>query len=1091
MNEPLNRPGALPGLRYHRVATAENLVAALLSCWSSQAADPFAFDLAVVPGPGFQRWLSQQLASSGDGAEVCAGIEFVSGEAWLNRLVGPDEPWSPDRLAWLLVEISGTADEPGLQQLRLHLAASREPWTACHRIARQFADYADYRPEMLAAWAVGNDVGPTGAPLSEEAWQASLWRATAARIGYHPLESRHRLLERLRAAPAPGIPARVAVLAPRRLSGGNVPLFEALASWHQVDLLIPAHSPGRLAGPGNGAPQRRSESSVIAGHPLNESLATVSDELTSWVPSPAAVPAPTPARPATLLGWLQQDLADDAHPRPHVLEPDDRSVQVHLSHGLDRQVEVLREVLAGQFDRNPSLEPRDVVVITPQVDDVASLISAAFGLAAAPGRHPGHGFRLQVADRSLAQVNPMVTLLLELLRLPDGRVEASRLVDLCAQEPVARQFGFTSDSHDRLVRLVQQAGIRWGLSAAQRQVYGLGMLPQNTWLAGVQRMLLGVALSEQDLVSVRTVLPLDDVESSDVELIGGLTELVGRLSRLFAEWDRPTTLAGWVERCRRGLASLVEVAPDDEWQLGDLWTGLARIAARDDQGRTILNRHGAIRAVEEEFRGSPARGAFGNGSAIVCGPASLRHVPHRVVILLGWDADRYPRPGRRHGDDLLGLAPLVGDPSTTLDDRQVLLDALHAVRQTLIVIARGRSEATNEEVPLAAPIQELLDALNDTATTRDGKPAGLAVTAQHPLQPFDAKYFDPTVAGGHAPVISYDPIAFAGAKAAREPQVALAGRYRLATLAPPDLSGGVGLDDLTGFFVHPARALLRQRAGLSMGESPVAPESIPIELDGLQRWQIGTRMLRDLRAGRDASELQVAERLRGGVPPAELGRSTLRRVLNEAQATLDVLPAAAHEPSVVHDLHCLIAMPGGADVSLTGRVATQAGSLMAVEFSSLQPKHRIAAWLRLLALAAAKPGQWRAIAIGRGYARTLTAPPAAESRALLGRYLSLYSLGLTRSLPAMPRVCEAWATLRARGYDPAEPKVGRAELRRCWNWDSDAAWAVFYGTLDDALAERTSQVAWPEPTPAEASLVGALAQLIWAPLLSHERSGAR
>jgi exodeoxyribonuclease V gamma subunit len=183
MNKPPNRRDVLTGLRHHRVASTEHLVSALLSCWSSQPSDPFAFDLAVVPAPGFQRWISQQLASSGDGSDVCAGIEFVSSEALQKRLEGPDEPWSPDRLAWLLVEISGIDDEPGLRQL---------------------ADYAEYRPGMLVAWAAGNDVGPTGAPLAEEAWQAYLWRAAAARIGFHPVQSRERLLEQLRAAPAPG-----------------------------------------------------------------------------------------------------------------------------------------------------------------------------------------------------------------------------------------------------------------------------------------------------------------------------------------------------------------------------------------------------------------------------------------------------------------------------------------------------------------------------------------------------------------------------------------------------------------------------------------------------------------------------------------------------------------------------------------------------------------------------------------------------------------------------------------------------------------------------------------------------------------------
>ncbi len=1084
-----NLDGVRTGLHHWWPRDAEQLVSTLAERWSAPRSDPFAFDLAIVPGPGFQRWVSQQLASTGASAGVCAGVEFVSGGAFWRRLLGDDDPWAPDRLTWLLVEIVAATAEPGLEQLRRHLAAAREPWTACRRIARQFASYALYRPAMLASWAAGNDAGPTGSALAEEAWQPCLWRLTAARIGYHPVAGRERLLDHLRAAPAPGVPARVAVLAPPRVSDGSLGVWAALATWHQVDVLILTPSPSRVPVPGHAAPLRRSACAVVPGHPLNESLAIVRDEISLLAPRPAThVPPPQPLRPDTLLGWLQQDLADDVTRGGRVLAAGDRSVGVHLSHGLDRQVEVLREVLAGLFDADPSLEPRDVVIITPQVDAVASLVSAAFGLSAAPGVHPGHGFRVQVADRSIAQVNPLVTLLLELLRLPDSRVEASRLVDLCAQGSVARKFSFTPDSQERLARLVGQSGVRWGLSAAARERFGLGSFAQNTWLAGLQRMLLGVALSEQEGVWVRTVLPLDDVESSDIELIGGLTELVGRLSRFIADIDRPTTVAGWIERCRAGLTSLIDPPAEEQWQLNDLWTGLNRLAEQADRGSATLTRHGLIRAVEDEFGNTPARGGFGNGSAIVCGPASLRHVPHRVVILLGWDAERFPRSGRRHGDDLLRLSPLVGDPAPTLEDRQTLLDAVHATRESLIVIARARSEATNEAVPLAAPILELLDTLNATAATLGGTPAGRAVTIQHPLQPFDSRYFEPSAEPVHPRLTSYDPIAFAGARAALEPPVQEAGRHHLDPLPPPDLSGGLGLDDLTAFFTHPVRALLKQRAGLRLGDSPAVSESIPIALDHLQRWQIGTRMLGELRAGREAEELTVAEWLRGSVPPAELGRAALTSILNDAQKTLKVIPAAAAEPSVVHDLHSLVPVADGAGVWLTGRLATQGDTLLAVEFSGLQPRHRLVAWLRLLALAATEPGPWRAVVIGRGYASTLTAPGPDTARALLGRYVSLYSLGLTRPLPATPRVCEAWASLRARGVDP---KGSPGELKRSWEWDRDASWQVFFALIADVLEPRTDQVRLPAPTPGEALLVGALAELIWAPLLAHEQRRGR
>lgn len=278
-------------------------------------------------------------------------------------------------------------------------------------------------------------------------------------------------------------------------------------------------------------------------------------------------------------------------------------MQVHLSHGLHRQVEVLREVLAQELAADPSLEPREIVVITPDVDLVAPLVTAGFMLPGQPGEHPGHGFRVRLADRSVAQTNPLVGLLLQLLRLPDGRFEASTVLDLCAQPGVAARFGFADDNHDRLVELVERSGIRWGLSAPQRADFDLGGYPQNTWLAGVQRMLLGVALDESDLVFAKTVLPLDDIGSSDIELVGGLAELIGRLSRLVVTFGRPAPIAEWAQRCRAAVESLVTLPPDQQWQLADLWAGLAQVAGRG--GDAVLERHGALRVIEAEFADRP------------------------------------------------------------------------------------------------------------------------------------------------------------------------------------------------------------------------------------------------------------------------------------------------------------------------------------------------------------------------------------------------------------------------------------------------------------------------------------------------------
>ena len=82
-----------------------------------------------------------------------------------------------------------------------------------------------------------------------------------------------------------------------------------------------------------------------------------------------------------LLTHLQVDLRHDVEPGEllegafdfrHPLARNDRSVQWHRCHGIGRQVEVLRDVLAHLLEQpgtpeRPALEPRDIVVLCPDV----------------------------------------------------------------------------------------------------------------------------------------------------------------------------------------------------------------------------------------------------------------------------------------------------------------------------------------------------------------------------------------------------------------------------------------------------------------------------------------------------------------------------------------------------------------------------------------------------------------------------------------------------------------------------------------------------------------------------------------------------
>ena len=68
------------------------------------------------------------------------------------------------------------------------------------------------------------------------------------------------------------------------------------------------------------------------------------------------------------------------------------------------------------------------------------------------------------------------------------------------------------------------AGIRWGLDAEARAPYQLGGVDQNTWSFGLDRLLAGVAVSQDGPLLVGSALPVDDVGSGSIELVGALAE---------------------------------------------------------------------------------------------------------------------------------------------------------------------------------------------------------------------------------------------------------------------------------------------------------------------------------------------------------------------------------------------------------------------------------------------------------------------------------------------------------------------------------------------------------------------------------------
>lgn len=1073
----------------HRSDRPEELADGLAAMLRDDPGDVFDPAWVVVPAQGVQRWLTQRIShvlGAGTGNDgVCAGLDVRSPASLVGLLLGRDreDPWLPDRLAWpTLAAIDECMGAPGFDVLTRHLgggptaerrelewlrtARQARRYAVARRLAGLFSSYARERPTMLADWeAGGSGDGCGGALDSDLAWQPELWRRVLAEVARRVGDSespsaRHsRITDELRCGRVDlAVPGRINLFGHTRLPASEIELLSALGTSREVHLWLPHPSQGlwdALADHALPGPRARADddSATLARHPLLATLGRDVRELELGLLAAGAemagalnAPDATDDR-STRLALLQSDVRANRAPDPHrSLAEDDLSIQVHSCHGRARQVEVLREVLTQLFEDDPTLEPRDVLVLTPDVEEFAPLVRAAFGSSVSTTtsnpRHPGHDLRAQLADRRLAATNPLVELAQLVVRLVVGRITASEVLGLAAHEAVARRFAFAEDDLATLSHWVAESGARWGLDAVHRGEYGLRDVADNTWAAALDRLALGVAVAADSEAGAAEDAPIDDIGSNDIVLVGRFLELLDRVRAAAEDVRRPAgggprgllTASEWTDWLRTTVASLGDVAREDRWQQAQFKSELATIA---NGGEALPLRISDIAVLLEHRWGArPSRANFRTGAMTVCTMVPMRSIPHRVVAILGVDDGVFPRSPVVDGDDALARRPLVGQRDPRSEDRQLLLDALMSASDHFVAVYSGHDEHSGARRPPSVPLQELI-----SAAERTGQASGTSANADgfartHPLQAFDVRNFGP---GAPVPGGSFDRAALDGAMALRAHRVSGETTRPLLVAEPLPATPvtAVTLDELTSFYENPAREFSRQRLGVGVPREENEPtDHIPIDLDGLETWQIGDRVLRAVLEGGDAATALDREQRAGTLPPLALGG----QVRNDIAGTVG---AIAHSVVVGARQTVDVRIDLPSSIRVTGVVGgVEEHRLTLTTYSRIDAKHEIVAWVRLLALAVSEPDtRWVAELTGKTGMVRLVAPPAEQAIGLFGALVDVYSRGMRYPLGLPPKTARAFATQAMRGSDET---VLRSALRA-----ADTEWAGRFPERDD------------------------------------------
>lgn len=1018
--------------------------------------DPFEPEMILVQSTGMAQWLQMTLSQK---FGIAANIDFPLPASFIWDMfvrVLPEIPkesaFNKQSMSWkLMTLLPQLLEREDFTLLRHYLtddSDKRKLFQLSSKAADLFDQYLVYRPDWLAQWETGHLVEGLG---EAQAWQAPLWKALVEythQLGqprWHRANLYQRFIETLESATTcpPGLPSRVFICGISALPPVYLQALQALGKHIEIHLLFTnpcRYYWGDIKDPAYLAKlltrQRRhsfedrelplfrdsenagqlfnSDGEQDVGNPLLASWGKLGRDyiyLLSDLESSQELDAFVDVTPDNLLHNIQSDILElenravagvnieefsrSDNKRP--LDPLDSSLTFHVCHSPQREVEVLHDRLLAMLEEDPTLTPRDIIVMVADIDSYSPFIQAVFGSAPADRYLP-----YAISDRRARQSHPVLEAFISLLSLPDSRFVSEDVLALLDVPVLAARFDITEEGLRYLRQWVNESGIRWGIDDDNVRELELPATGQHTWRFGLTRMLLGYAM-ESAQGEWQSVLPYDESSGLIAELVGHLASLLMQLNiwRRGLAQERP--LEEWLPVCRDMLNAFF--LPDAETEaamtlIEQQWQAIIAEGLGAQYGDAVplsLLRDELAQRLDQERISQ----RFLAGPVNICTLMPMRSIPFKVVCLLGMNDGVYPRQLAPLGFDLMSQKPKRGDRSRRDDDRYLFLEALISAQQKLYISYIGRSIQDNSERFPSVLVQELIDYIGqshylpgDEALNCDESEARVKahLTCLHTRMPFDPQNYQPGERQSY--VREWLPAASQAGKAHSE----------FVQPLPFTLPETVPLETLQRFWAHPVRAFFQMRLQVNFRtEDSEIPDTEPFILEGLSRYQINQQLLNALVEQDDAERLFRRFRAAGDLPYGAFGEIFWETQCQEMQQLADrVIACRQPGQSMEIDLACN-------GVQITGWLPqVQPDGLLRWRPSLLSVAQGMQLWLEHLVYCASggngesrlflrKDGEWRF-------------PPLAAEQALhyLSQLIEGYREGMSAPLLVLPESGGAW-----------------------------------------------------------------------------------
>ncbi len=716
----------------------EKLLEKLIAEINARQTDIFTKDWIIAPTSGIGQWISVETAAKKNNG-IFANFVIANQDKFFRDLYkflcGHETESDQETAKWIIYKFLGSPDflnEPEFKKVTEYYSGDNlRRVQLAERVSDLFDQYQIYRAGMIAEWNNGRLVHPDS---ETEKWQKWLWQKldkdcqvrARYKIKSDLLEAFRDEEKRLRIASE--YPA-INFFGNSIYTPFHIEVFDKLSEITDVNHFI-VYPYGNI--------QEASDT----GNELVKGWGKKYQELAAILESDCIETIFVDPDDKSLLNKVQHlvvkniESSDAEKIQAKTLAYDD-SIQINSAYTEVREVEMLYNYLTDLKERHEDLNPRDILVLTTDIDLYAPYIKAVFNNAS---------FKIpyKILGVSAGQKESVITAFTSILDFEEDDFTSEMVLSLLEAKCISARYGITDK--EKVRALVDKANIRFGIDKPEKD--GKDETRFVSWDFGLKKLTLGYAMLTDNLYDMpgeeSGLYPFKDIEGKSGQELFRLISFVSDLKSITAAKKETRTLAEWREFVTAGvLEKMIRIENSDKPDLALIYYRLNSQSGaeklKDDNDNPLKVEFRVFwKSIKTSLMSEPGEFGFNSGKVTFSSYLAARGLPAGVMAFLGLNSSVFPRRDSPYGFDLISKYPESGDRNKKENDKMLFLETLMSARKNLYMSFIGKDSKENTKVPPSIVVDQLMDFLEGMVDPREFIREELL--QEHPLHGFSGKY---------------------------------------------------------------------------------------------------------------------------------------------------------------------------------------------------------------------------------------------------------------------------------------------------------------------------------------------------------------